>query len=160
MRKLWSPDSSLEIAHFPTGSQMYNTSTPCCCLNIKGILYYIWPLMNRRVRILAVRVLSLPSVRSRGSHGSDVATGAEPPSLWMLFSRTLPCTQEQWLSLAPAFSEWTECAQSLEMLIGFPISCKSGSKLPSWVFKICNDCSILCKLGWHFLLLPRCIFLC
>lgn len=157
MGKPWSTDDTLEITYFPSGSQMYNTCTFCYCLNIKGILYYTWPLINTRARILTEFCPS-PQLEAWVRIGV-IWQGVEPPSFWMLFSRTFPWVLGQWLSPSSCFQWMSRVLSSWRCLSG-PDQLWIRLKTPFWVFKICNNCSILCKLGWHFLLLPRCIFLC
>lgn len=45
-RRLWRKDIRLEIVYVPTGSQMHNKSTPCSCMNLKGLQYHTSLLIN------------------------------------------------------------------------------------------------------------------
>lgn len=129
MGKPWSTDDTLEIMYFPIGSQMYNTCTFCYCLNIKGILYYTWPLINTRARILTEFCPS-PQLEAWVRIGviwqeewSPLPFGcfSAGPSLGALVSGSPP---------APAFSKWAEFSvpgDACWVLISY----ESGLKLPS-----------------------------
>lgn len=142
----------MEILYFPSGSPTHGNSTPRNCMYLKGPLCYTSLLIHTGSEFW--QSVLCPSPRFEALVHSGVVwqhRQTPPTSFWMFCGGTLLWVLEQWLSPNSHLQRNGHSDPFLEMPIRF---------LTSWVFKICIDCSILCIVGWHFLLLPRCIFLC
>ena len=144
---------------FPSGSQMHRNSTPCNCMHLKGPLCYTSLLINTGSECWQSMLCPSPPFEALVHTGVVWQHMQTPPHLpldVLWWNPPLGPGAVAVPKLPPAV-KWTQ-----QSVLGDAhlIPDQLGLSTPFQVFKICIDCSILCTVGWHFLLLPRCIFLC